>query len=119
MDQGTVRGERIKLLSTDGDWAQVETSKGIRGYLHKTQYSSGAKKFSTTVDKMNLRETPGFNAKVITILPINSSVEYLNVKSDFQDVAKIQGREILGYWYKVRAADGSIGWIHGCCVSGI
>jgi SH3-like domain-containing protein len=119
VDQCTVRGERIKLISEEGEWANVETSKGIRGYLHKTQYRSEKKTFNTTVDKMNLRETPGFGAKVITILPINSSVEYLNVKSDFQDAAKIQGQEIMGYWYKVRTSDGSIGWIHGCCISGI
>lgn len=120
VDQCTIRGERVKLLSVDGEWTLIETNKGIKGYLHKTQFSaSESKKLYTTVDKMNLRETPGFNADVITILPVNSSVEYLNVKSDFQDLAKIQGREILGYWYKVKTADGKIGWIHGCCISGI
>jgi hypothetical protein len=39
VDQCTVRGERVKLLSMEGDWALIETAKGIRGYLHKTQFN--------------------------------------------------------------------------------
>ena len=71
------------------------------------------------MDKLRFRESPSFNGAVIREVPIGTKFMYLNEQTNMLEIAKIQGQELPGYWYRVRAQDGTEGWIHGCCVSGL
>jgi uncharacterized protein YgiM (DUF1202 family) len=117
----SVKGEQVKVISVDGNWALVETQNGARGYLHSSQYAqnTSGKLFTATVDKLRFRETPSFNGVVIREVSMGTTFTFLNEQTNMLETAKIAGQELSGYWYRVRAQDGREGWVHGCCISGI
>jgi tellurite resistance protein/SH3-like domain-containing protein len=117
----SIKNEKVKIVSEEGNWALVETQNGVQGYLHDSQFSiqAMAKEFTSNVDKLRFRETPSFSGAVIREVSVGTKFTYLNEQTNLLEIAKIQGQELPGYWYRVRAQDGTEGWIHGCCVSGI
>jgi uncharacterized protein YgiM (DUF1202 family) len=34
-----VKNERVKILSMNGNWAEIETGEGVQGYIHNSQFS--------------------------------------------------------------------------------
>jgi uncharacterized protein YgiM (DUF1202 family) len=115
------KNENVKIISVEGNWAMIETNSGARGYLHSSQYTqkTSGKVFTATVDKLRFRETPSFNGVVIREVSTGTTFTYLNEQTNMLESAKIAGQELPGYWYRVRAADGREGWIHGCCFAGL
>jgi SH3-like domain-containing protein len=115
------KNEIVKIISLEGNWALIETNSGARGYLHSSQYAqqTAGKVFTATVDKLRFRETPSFNGAVIREVSMGTTFTYLNEQTNMLETAKIAGQELPGYWYRVRAADGKVGWIHGCCFAGL
>ena len=115
------KNETVKIISVEGNWAMIETNSGARGYLHSSQYTqnTSGRVFTATVDKLRFRETPSFNGVVIREVSTGTTFTYLNEQTNMLETAKIAGQELPGYWYRVRAADGREGWIHGCCFAGL
>ena len=70
----------------------------------------------TWVDKLNLRENPDLNAKVITTVDSDEAVEVIGDKSNKRSTYVLRGVAYVDHWYKVKTKAGDEGWIFGGAV---
>jgi len=112
------QGQTVRLLGRNGDWYQVETKGGYKGWIHGelVEVSSGvantlaivkvsgptapaASKVrvgATTDENVNLREGPGTSHGVIAKLANGTQLEVLGQQDG---------------WYRVATSKGTVGWV--------
>lgn len=100
--------ERVELLAYDGAWYKIKISDGTEGYV-SAQYISLTKGGDPTVSVgyvnatlLNIRELPGTETNILTQAVMGTEIELLAY-----DEA----------WYKVRLADGTLGYANADYVS--
>jgi SH3-like domain-containing protein len=91
-------GERVKVMGRQGNWIEIRTTEGKKGWIHKTLLKVSGQ------ERVNLRKGPG------TKYDIAFQAERGVILSLF---------ERKGLWLKVRHRDGYEGWIREDLVWGI
>jgi len=105
------QGQTVKLLGRSGDWYQVETSSGTKGWLHGelVQVDAGVSSSLAAVnvvskvrvgtvvdDQVHLRGGPGTQHESLGQLNRGTQLEILRQEGD---------------WYRVATARGTVGYI--------
>jgi cell wall-associated NlpC family hydrolase len=97
-----VIGQEVKVLESRGDWFKVQTSKSVIGWVYSnfvaiTDSSSDIKRAKVTGDRLNVRQEPSEEAKILHTLDKNEEII-------------VTGKE--GIWYKVNIDEKKSGYIH-------
>lgn len=90
------KGFPVKILSRQGEWAQVADFEGDKGWIYSPLLSN-SKTVIVKVDTANMRSGPGTNYEVV------AKVKYGVV---------FVPSERRGEWVKVAHDDGTSGWLH-------
>ena len=65
------------------------------------------------VDKLKLRSEPSLSGTLLTELPLNTQVSFLNETSTFKQKITLDNIEYDERWLKVKTSTGQIGWVYG------
>ena len=95
-------GQTVKVLDSKGDWFKVQTSKTTIGWVYSnyiaiTDTTSDIKRATITGDRLNVRETPSKDGKILHTLNKNEEII-------------VTGQE--NEWYKVNIDEKKSGYIH-------
>ncbi len=112
------QGQTVKLLGRNGDWFQVETGSGQKGWIHSelvqvsrdvasslavinvaAQSQSTTSKIvvgATTEANVNLRKGPGTEHESLAKLPAGTKLEVIGQRDG---------------WYRVATNNGTVGWV--------
>ena len=83
----------------------------------KQQPTESVTRLTTNVEHTKLRETPGEDGKVIRDLPHGTVLQDIGEVSDFTTRINLRGIWFEEPWLKVRAEDGTEGWVYGGALS--
>jgi SH3-like domain-containing protein len=101
----------VKIINTERNWALIETANGIRGYIHKSQYS-----FKKNIPTKKNNEYYKVNHVRITDPPSNvRSCPSVDCYVIAQCVEKDEWVKIINIeqdWALIETADGIQGYIH-------
>lgn len=90
-------GTSVNRIDQRGEWYEVITRSGTRGYLHQSGFDIGGSTTQYTLDRVNLRRGPTTNYTVIKTLERGTEVKKIEQRDD---------------WVYVQLNDGTKGWIH-------
>lgn len=75
------KGSKIEVIYSDDEWSKV-IYNSQEGYVYKGLISVSKRPWSN----LNLREKESINSKIITVIPVKSRVEVLEVDGDWSKV---------------------------------
>ncbi|MEQ6375810.1 N-acetylmuramoyl-L-alanine amidase [Bacillaceae bacterium S4-13-58] len=94
--------EQFKVLSSEGEWVEIELKNGNTGWVLKElvavkTMNQSARYLSPTADGLRVRSEPSTNAPVIGSLNTGSTYEFISQRGD---------------WYEI-IYNSTKGWVHG------
>ncbi len=119
----------VKGVESEDYWYKVQTKDGIEGWVLgigikklETNIETNTNTFNpsdskmeryivTKMDNLKVRETPFDDKNIVATLSRNTELTYLLNKTTEYFKYPHQGISYIDYFYKIKTADGKIGWI--------